>query len=301
MLGDGGRLDQVGVRLGLVPSGRRRGMGAPVVEDPGDVGDAVGTVHEPQDEVVVLAAVVARPEATELDGELAPVDAQVARVHERGHVVRRPARLDVAYERPVVGDDVLVAVEHVEGGVRGDAVGHVLQGVRGEGVVVVQEGDVVAAGEGHGGVGGLRDAPGDDVAGEVDARVGVRVVLQRGGDVGVGGPVVDQAELPFGVGLVAHRGDGLLEHRERRVVDGGEDGDERCSGPGGGVSGCRGFGGCTGLGDAGRRDGRRGVWVDEHRIDPDRPRDPFLAAGRGTGRVDGECELGRAGRDGALD
>ena len=47
---------------------------------------------------------------------------------------------------PAVQDGVLVAVEHVEGGVGGDAVGDVLERVGGEGVVVVQEGDVVAGG-----------------------------------------------------------------------------------------------------------------------------------------------------------
>ena len=104
------------------------------------------------------------------------------------------------------------------------------EGVGGEGVVVVQQGDVVAGGEGHGGVGGRGDAVGGVVAGEVDAGVGGGVVLQRGGDVGVGGAVVDEAQLPVGVGLVADGGDGLLEHLRRWVVDGGEHGDERPAG-----------------------------------------------------------------------
>ena len=65
------------------------------------------------------------------------------------------------------------------------------------------------------------------VAGEVDAGVRGGVALQRGGDVGVGGAVVDEAQLPVGVGLVANGGDGLLEHVRRRVVHGGEHGDER--------------------------------------------------------------------------
>ena len=57
---------------------------------------------------------------------------------------------------PSSRDHVLVAVEHVEGGVGGDVVGDVLERVGGEGVVVVQERDVVAGGKVQGGVGGLR-------------------------------------------------------------------------------------------------------------------------------------------------
>ena len=138
MLGDRRGLGQVGIRLGLLAPGRRRGVGAPVIKDPGKVRDPVGALHQPQDEVVVLAAVEARSEAPQLDRQLAPVDAQVARVHHRRHVLRRPPGLDVTRERPIVGHHLLVAVEHVERGVDGDAMGDVLQSVGGEGVVVVQ-------------------------------------------------------------------------------------------------------------------------------------------------------------------
>ena len=186
-----------------------------------------GALHEPQHEVVVLAAVESRPKAAELQRQAPPVDAEMAGVHQGVHVLRGPSGLDVAYEGPVVGDHVLVAVEHVEGGVGGDAVGDVLQRVGGEGVVVVQQGDVVAGGEREGGVGGVGDAVGGVVAGEVDAGVGGGVALQRGGDLGVGGAVVDEAQLPVGVGLVAHGGDGLLEHGQGWVVDRGEHRDER--------------------------------------------------------------------------
>ena len=49
-------------------------------------------------------------------------------------------------------------------------------------------------------------------AGEVDAGVRGGVALEGGDDLGVGGAVVDQAELPVGEGLGADRGDRLLEH-----------------------------------------------------------------------------------------
>ena len=55
------------------------------------------------------------------------------------------------------------------------------------------------------------------------------MALQGGGDLGVGGAVVDEAQLPVGVGLVAHGGDGLLEHGQGWVVDRGEHRDERAA------------------------------------------------------------------------
>ncbi len=47
-----------------------------------------------------------------------------------------------------------------------------------------------------------------------------REALQRGDDLGVGGAVIDQAQLPVRVRLLAYGGDRLLEHVGRRVVDG---------------------------------------------------------------------------------
>ena len=96
MLGDRSRLGEIGVGLG-VAAGGGAGVGAPVVEDPGDVGDPVGPLHQPQHEVVVLAAVEPRLEAAELDGQRPPVDPEMAGVHERRHVLGRPARLGVLW------------------------------------------------------------------------------------------------------------------------------------------------------------------------------------------------------------
>ncbi len=115
----------------------------------------------------------------------------------------------------------------------------------------------------EGGVGGVGDAAGGVVAGEVDAGVGGGVALQGGDDLGVGGAVVDEAELPVGVGLVADGGDGLLEHVQGWVVDGGEDGDERPS-RGRGVA-------RVGVRSGGAGSGGR-VGVDERRLHPHRTR-----------------------------
>ena len=186
----------------------------------------------------------------------------------------------------VVGDHVLVGVDHVEVGVGGDAVGDVLEGVGGEGVVVVQEGDVVAGGEVQGGVGGVRRSR-RAVSWRVRWMRGSEAAWrsQRGDDLGVGGAVVDQAQLPVGVGLVADGGDRLLEHVQRRVVDGGEHRDQR-AGPvrrrrRARVRGC----------GARRRGGRAGV--DERRLHPDRARDRRARRPAARDRVRREsCERG---------
>ena len=132
------------------------------------------------------------------------------------------------------------------------------------------------------------------MAGEVDAGVGGGVALQGGDDLGVGGAVVDEAELPVGVGLVADGGDGLLEHVQRWVVDGGEHRDQRSR-----RRRSESAAGCGG-GRRGRRGGARGV--DEGRLQPDRARDVLAAVAPGSDGVRRQsCSAVRRGRDGAVD
>ena len=57
------------------------------------MGDPVGPLHQAEHEVVVLAAVELRPKPAEIDGEGAPVDAEMTRIHQRRHVLGRPPRL----------------------------------------------------------------------------------------------------------------------------------------------------------------------------------------------------------------
>ena len=111
------------------------------------MGDAVGALGQPQDHVDVLRAVELGAKPADLLHQRAAVDAEVTGVAVRAQRVRRPRRLEMGPHPTAVQDGVLVAVEHVEGGVGGDAVGDVLERVGGEGVVVVQQGDVVAGGE----------------------------------------------------------------------------------------------------------------------------------------------------------
>ena len=160
------------VRVGLgVAAGRGAGVGAPVVEDPGDVRDPIGALDQPQDHVDVLGAVELGAKAADLCDQRPPVDAEMTRVAVGAQRVRRPVGLEVHPDLTAVEDDVLVGVDHVEVGLGGDLVGDVLEGVGGEGVVVVQQGDVVAGGELERGVGGGGDAAGVFASFEVDAGV----------------------------------------------------------------------------------------------------------------------------------
>ena len=77
------------VGVGLGPSRRGGvGVGAPVVEDPRDVGDAVGALGQPQDHVDVLGAVELGAKAADLLHDRAAVDAQVTGVAVRPQRVR---------------------------------------------------------------------------------------------------------------------------------------------------------------------------------------------------------------------
>ena len=167
---DGARLSQVCERLGVATRGRHR-VGAPVVQGPRDVSDPVRSLHQSQHEVVILAPIESRLKPADVDGQRAAVDAEVTRVHERRHVLGRPARLWVVLDQPLVTDYVLVGVDHVEVGSKGDLVGDLRERVGGEGVVVVEESDVLAGGEFERRVRRGRDPAGRLVTPQVDAVV----------------------------------------------------------------------------------------------------------------------------------
>ena len=201
-------------------------MGTPVVEDPRDVRDPVAALGQPQDHVDVLGAVEVAAKPAQLLHQRAAVDAEMAGVAVGAQRVRRPPGLQMGPHLTAVHQRVLVGVDHVQPGLGGDPAGHVVKRVGGERVVMVEQCDVVAGGLGHRGVGGLRNATGRVVAHELDPGVGARVTLEGGEDLGVGGAVVDQAQLPLSEGLGRHGGDRLIEHPDRRVVNRYEDRDE---------------------------------------------------------------------------
>ena len=88
---------------------------------------------------------------------------------------------------------VLVAIKQVQGGVGVEPAHHLGQGVRFQDVVVVQESDVLARGQGKSSIGGSRDARAPRQSGEAHAAV----ALDQRGELGQGlGPlrsVVGQA------------------------------------------------------------------------------------------------------------
>ena len=135
------------------------------------------------------------------------------------------------------------------------------------------------------------------MASEMPRAVGWRVRWMRGSEAawrsravvicGVGGAVVDEAQLPVGVGLVADGGDGLFEHGQGWVVDGGEHRDERSA---------RGDRGAAGYGGGGWR-GQRGCLGVESAGSTHTARDVMSRQAPGAPGVDGESSaVARPGR-----
>ena len=158
-------------------------------------------------------------------GERATHDQQVSDVHRAEQVDRREVGLEEGVGAdPVRGQLVGVGVDDVERRVGGQRLGDPQQRVGGELVVVVEEAGELALAERQGGVGRGRDAAVLARYLDLDPRVLRRVALQQGGQLGLPGAVVDDAELPVGVDLAAHRLDRLRQvaqvgpvgrHRER--------------------------------------------------------------------------------------
>jgi hypothetical protein len=207
---------------------RRAGHRPPVVQDFGHVGDAAGLFREPQDEVVVLRAVVRGVEGTDLTQQGGPEHREVRGEHLAQQSFRRPLRLREG--DPVVtlvGHDVLVGVHVVDVDPRLDGVLHHGEGPRVEGVVVIEQRDECATGRVDAGVRGLRDVAVLRQLDEHDPWVGRGARAGGLAGPGVGGGVVDEHELPVLVALQLHRRDHLLQEERRRVVQGHDDGELR--------------------------------------------------------------------------
>ena len=130
----------------------------PVVERLGDVADPVGALGEAEQQLEVLDRVEVRVEATHLGEQLPAGHEQVADVHRAQRVDGRPVGLVERIDPGAVrGDLVLVGVGDVELALR-ELHRDPQQGIGRELVVVVQEGDELAAAELEPLVGGRRDA-----------------------------------------------------------------------------------------------------------------------------------------------
>src|SRR5262249_30210398 len=133
-----------GIWLGALVGRERAGYSSPRVEGFGNVGDAVGLLGGPEQEVVVLAPVVAGAKADDVQEQGRPNDRQMAHVVLGHQLVRGPIRLEMGVDQPPLEvDPVFVGVDQVDGGVGCDPASDLGEGVWFEEVVVIKESDEV--------------------------------------------------------------------------------------------------------------------------------------------------------------
>ena len=87
-------------RLGVERARRRFRQLAPPIQDLRDVVDAGRPLHHPQHQVVILCPFVAEAEAADLFDQTSPHRHQMARVHAREEMLRRPVGLEVRIAAP---------------------------------------------------------------------------------------------------------------------------------------------------------------------------------------------------------
>ena len=182
-----------------------------------------------QHQVPVLGALELGVEAADLLDQRAAQDAEVAGVHLRAHPLRRPVGLEEGA---------------ASGGRRGRSCPRRCRRSRPRGlpsmaaatwservgmelVVVVEQGDELAAGHRQGVVGGGDDAAVLVAALDPDPRVGAPPPARASRARAAAGAVVDQAQLPVGEALALGPSRASLEHAGRRVVDRREDREAR--------------------------------------------------------------------------
>ena len=201
-----------------------------------DVDDVFRLLGQPQDQVMVLAAVKFRAEtAAGFLQELLPESGEVADIVVGPQVVRGVVRLEMGIECVLRGfaEGVFVGIDQVRGP-GGDDLHHLKEGGRVEQVVVVEQGVPVP--------GGHADTP-VGIAG--NAFVGLEFLVLDAGifggfafadplDVGVGFvAAVSQAELPVRVGLVFDGVQHLDEIGFGCIVEGNQDAELNRIGEGG--------------------------------------------------------------------
>lgn len=173
----------------------------------------------PQDQVVVLGAVEARPQAADALDQLTAINREVADVIVTGEGVRRPVGFEMRFQAQPLGvGGVLVGIEHVRFGVGVDGAGDLEQGERGQGVVVVQERHEVSGRQGErrrGIAGNPLVLPKDH---DLDARLGAGRFFEDTPDSRRPAGAVRDAKLPVAVGLPANRLQQRRQERGRRFV-----------------------------------------------------------------------------------
>ena len=203
-------------------------MDAPVVEHFGNVLDLGALRGQPQDEVVVLAALASLQKPSQ---SLQP---RPAHAHDVPHIVLRPLQRGgpLGFEKrqaapALLIELVLVGVDEVWSRRRIDGLRQPQQGLRREDVIVIEEHDKLALGQREGIVRGV-----DDVARRLAARHFdfVALILQRLQPlprVRPAGGVVADAKLPMPVPLALHGIDGRLQKMRGGVMHRHDDGNQR--------------------------------------------------------------------------
>ena len=196
----------------------------------------VDPLHIPQRQVPILAAFVADPEPAEFADERGAIDGQMRDVVLAREQVGEEVRLEVGGMAVAVPVDlVLVAVDEIGLGPGVEQGGDLVEGVRRQRVVMVEQGDPFAGGEGERGIGGGGDVPVLSRRKTTLIRRSARgVALEQRPHVRRGRGVVGDAQLPVRIRLRQHRIDGLGQPLLRGVVDRQHDRDHRLAGETGG-------------------------------------------------------------------
>ena len=195
-----------------------------MVKNPRDVPDVPRSFRGAEREVVVLRAVEVRSHPAEFLEQLPPHHDKMAHVHVRQQQLRRPIRLELRAEADSIDIDfVVVGVQKIGFRMLRDIQGHLGQSVRSQLVVVVEEGEKIALGHGRRGIRRSGNAEIHRVAGQFDARVDFGVAGEAFQDASIRAGIVDDAEFPIAVNLLADAVDGPFQDRDRRNVNGHDD------------------------------------------------------------------------------
>ena len=222
--------DRGGDHVALVVHGLggRAGDCAPVVEHFGHVVHAGDVLGVAQDEIVILRALAFRPEGADAGNDIHPVERQMGRVHAGFQRLGRPIRLE---ERLVAlaahRDLVLVRVEEIDLRIRVQGGNERVERVRRDRVVVVDQREPVAGGQGESIVARRDDAAVLRSPMQPHPRLLRRQRVQHRRDMGRARRVVAEAQLPIGIGLRPDAGKRRLQIGFGRVVDRHDDGDAR--------------------------------------------------------------------------
>ena len=221
------------VGLGLGAAGRRPGVDPPVIEHLGHMGRAAHLLDEPEEEVVVLAAVAGRALTAHGLPQRFPEDGQMADVVAAEQVIRGIIRLEMRHDGPLdgFGEERFVAVkEAVRLSLRPklqNGLAHGVQRMGGQNVVVVGQRKIFARSKGCGRVRVGRNAPVFDLF-VYDALILCLIFLHdplHPGVFRIGR--IGKAKLPIGGRLPKEGIQKFPQVSFRRIIQRRQDGDGR--------------------------------------------------------------------------